>query len=488
MASAHVLCIALTVGAMSTSITAQTVDSSPPPAPPPDQQPTSGDETLKLILKELRALRQRIETLESQHDADQSRIRELEGRLATPAEGVASAVDSGWPASSGFTPTPQAQPATPSGGSRIPPRAQLNLGSVIFGQGNQLNPSITVFGDLGGRLSSSGDNGRNRFNFREAEIDFRAPITPFADGVLIVAIEEEIENIDGGNEINVDRVFDIEEGYINFHTLPFDTALKLGKFRNAFGRNNQLHTHDLPQIDRPLAIRAFLGPEGLATTGGAVSWLVPNPFNQFIEVSAEIVNSDGGDESPILGGANADNPAVVGHIKWFTDIGVASSLELGGSYLFGATSERGNSNSNLFGFDATYMWRDPERPDTRSFLLQGELLYGEADVENEEQGAFRNESLGAYIFGQYQFAQNWYAGIRFDYTEFINDEHRGPDDEDWAVSPYITWYLTEFLRLRLEYQQRRTKTDGDYETEADLLFGLTFSIGAHAPHPYWVNR
>ena len=325
---------------------------------------------------------------------------------------------------------------------------------------------------------------------REIELDMRAPIAPFADGVLIIAIAEEIEQEEIGGDIDIDRKFELEEAFINAHTLPFDLTVKGGKFRNAFGQNNRLHTHDLPQVTRPLVNQAFFSGEGLSTVGASVSWLVPNPFDQYIELMAEVVNADGGEESPILGGPNAENPAVLAHVKWFADVGETSWFELGGTYLYSRTSDDVDFDGNVFGIDATFQWRDPEAPDFRSLLLQSELFWASNDVDPEEPGEdpFRNDSFGFYAFGQYQFDQNWYAGVRFDYTEYPNSELRGPDDEDWAITPYISWYITEFLRLRFQYEHRELRIDGDWEEQDNFYLQLTFSIGSHPSHPYWVNR
>ncbi|MCI0675423.1 MAG: porin, partial [Phycisphaerales bacterium] len=339
----------------------------------------------------------------------------------------------------------------------------------------------------GASISTNGDNkALNRFNLREAELDIREAIAPFADGVLIIAIAEEIEEEPGG--ITVDTAFELEEGYINFHTLPYDLQLKAGKFRAAFGRNNLLHTHDLPQIDRPPAVQAFFGPEGLATLGVSTNWLVPNPWENFFEFTVEVVNADGGAESPILGGPNADNPAFLTHLKYFDDVGETGSFELGGSYLYARTAAASDFDANVFGLDLTYKRLDPDAPDFRSLLFQSEFFWASNDIAESALGPFRNDSFGMYAFAQYQFHLNWYTGVRFDYTQFPNSEIFGPDDALWAVSPYVTYYLSEFLRLRFEYQHREFEMAGDRDNEDNFLFGLVFSIGSHPPHPYWVNR
>ena len=275
-------------------------------------QPSNAED----VRKELQRMRERIDVLDEQHQADQERLLQLEEQRG------------------GFEPAPQ-----PS--------------ATGTGQGNLFNPQITAFLDMGASVSTNGSNNAfNRFNLREAELDFRSAISPSADGVLILAIGEEIEQTAGGTTI--DTVFELEEGYIYFHTLPFDLALKGGKFRNAFGRNNLLHTHDMPQVTRPSVIQAFFGPEGSATVGASASWLVPNAWDKYVELTVEVANADGGEEAPIFGGPDADNPAVIVHLKLFDDIGETSTFEIGGSYLFTHTSGDSDFDANVFGLDLTY--------------------------------------------------------------------------------------------------------------------------------------
>jgi hypothetical protein len=415
-------------------------------------------EDLREIVKRLS---RRVEEMEEQRADDRSRIRELEEklesvRIATLEENGASAL--------------------------LEP-----VGAGAAGQGNLLNPAITAFIDTGGSVATLGDNeAHGRFNLREAELDFRAAVSPRADGALILAVEEEIER--EGGEIDIHHAFKIEEAFLDYHGLTEDLGLKFGKFRNAFGRNNLLHTHDLPQITRPLAVQAFLGPGGLATLGGSLSWLVPNPWDRYIELTTDVVNADGGEESPILGGPNADNPAVLGHLKLFEDVGETGSLELGASYLWGRTGRDHDSTGLLLGLDATYLWRDPQRPDSRSLLLQGELFWSDTDFDDGSSPVVEHHRTGGYAFLQYQPAQRWYTGLRFDYTEFPDLSERSRGDSDWGISPYVSWYLNEALRLRLEYQHHSVEIGGTRDSEAALMLGVTFFIGAHPPHPYWVNR
>ena len=78
---------------------------------------------------------------------------------------------------------------------------------------------------------------------------------------------------------------------------------------------------------------------------------------------------------------------------------------------------------------------------------------------------------------QQQLNRHWYAGVRLDWTENALDSNQ----ETWGISPYITWYWSEFLRFRAEYQHKA----GDVPTEDTLFLQATWVFGAHPPHPYW---
>jgi hypothetical protein len=97
----------------------------------------------------------------------------------------------------------------------------------------------------------------------------------------------------------------------------------------------------------------------------------------------------------------------------------------------------------------------------------------------DEAGVKRN-AWGAYVLGQQQLNRDWYCGLRLDYTQDPNSDH----SEAWAVSPYVSWYWSEFLRFRLEYQHK----DGDVPSEDNVFLQVTWIFGAHPPHPYWAMR
>lgn len=450
-----------TRGALIAAVSAlcPTVAAEDPPQPVDDQP------TLRQVLDEVRALRKRVAELESRREEP------------PPPEPAARP-----------RPEPQPHPSLPE--PAMPPDASNMMLALppetMGGQGNLFNPAITVFGDMGYWFSTNKNSPlANRFNIREFEIDLQAAISSFANGVLVLAVGEE-PVVDAG-EVSIEFNFEIEEGYIDLHTLPLDLSARGGKFRNRFGINNQLHTHDLPQVTRPAAVVAFLGPEGLSTIGASVNWLVPNPWDKYVEVTGNLFNATDVGESPIFEGAGAENPGVLGHVKYSDDFGSDGFYELGGSYIY-APSAMSASDVNIFGLDAMLKWVNPEAPDSCSLLFQTEFFWASNPVVDSPFGMFSSRGFGFYTFGQVQFARDWYAGVRFDYTEFPGAQLRGPGDSDWDIAADLTWYVTEFLRLRLEYQHVESAIAGSAMPEDNVLFQMTFVFGAHPPHPYWVSR
>lgn len=348
------------------------------------------------------------------------------------------------------------------------------------------NPDVAVIGDFLGSSSTRRQNDAyNRFDVREVELDLRAAVDPRADAVVILAFERDVENpVFPGDEPaeGPESSVSIEEAFLSLHDfgVPNLTA-KLGRFHVRFGRQNMLHLHDLPTANVPFVNQAFLAPESLTDAGLSLSYVLPPNLvgGQYIELIGEVIAGEGGSsaESPTLGGdLTVDSPAFNLHALWNADVAPNWNLELGGSYLWGRREAQHGVDVHLFGGDVTLIRTDP----TGKFfnqLFQAEAIYGMVD---QSEGGDTQDALGAYVLAQQQLNRDWYAGLRLDWTEDPNND----GTEAWGVSPYVSWYWSEFLRFRLEYQHKA----GDVPTENNLFFQATWIFGAHPPHPYWSMR
>jgi hypothetical protein len=345
------------------------------------------------------------------------------------------------------------------------------------------NPDIAVISDFLGTWSNDRANDAlNRFDVREVELDIRAAVHPKADAVAILSFERDVENpvfpVAGESAEGPDNAVAIEEAYLFLHDfgVPNLTA-KVGRFHLRFGRQNVLHLHDLPTSDPPLVNQAFLAPEALVDSGLSLSYVIPPKltFGQYVEAVLEIISGEGGgsESASLPGDLSVDSPAVNAHLLWNTDVGQNWNLELGGSYLWAKRSADNATDVNLFGLDATLIHRDPSGRFNNQ-LLQAELIYG--DVSRLDASG-KDHAWGAYLLAQQQVNRDWYTGVRLDYTANPNDD----DQHAWAVTPYVSWYGSEFLRFRVMYQHK----DGDVPAEDILYFQATWIFGAHPPHPYW---
>lgn len=338
------------------------------------------------------------------------------------------------------------------------------------------NPGITVFGNFLVRsddrkvfVDDDPTEGRvdDRASLREVEVDFRAPIDPWADGVVITTFEAETPG---------DFQAGIEEGYVvlkklpGMNSAPGGLKLKLGRFRPSFGRLNVVHLHDLPQVTYSDALGEFLGPEGYIADGASGEFFLPSPSEaDSIQATVAVLNGGGLPADP---NADASQIALSGRVKWFRDVAAGHDVEAG------LSTRVSDTDHQLYGADLTYRWKPFLAGEWRSFLVGLEAFL----ANNREAGLARNPA-GLDAWTQYQFNRNWYAGLRLDWTQAVSDS----DLETWTAGAFVTYYTTEFLRLRLGYEHA--------ESDVPLLdgrntgfFELNFVFGSHPVEPYWVNR
>jgi hypothetical protein len=343
------------------------------------------------------------------------------------------------------------------------------------------NPDIAVISDFVGNYSSDRANtARNRFDVRTVELELRAAVDPRADAVAVIPFVRDVEDplfftsrADGDGAVN--SGVEIEEAYLFLHDfgVPGLTA-KLGRFHLRFGRWNILHNHDWVTPDNTFVNQSFLGAEAVTDNGISLSYVIPPKLvgGNYIEAIVEVVSGEGGEENPVLNNdAFIHSPALNVHVLWNRNFG-QWNMELGGSWLTGHHNADNRQAFNLFGTDLTLIHTDP----TGGFnnqLVMFEAIYGDVDTSRTES----QQALGAFLLVQQQLNRDWYAGVRLDWTQSAVDDKQ----EVWGVSPYVSWYWSEFLRFRLEYQHK----DGDVKAENTLYFQATWLFGAHPPHPYW---
>jgi hypothetical protein len=420
-------------------------------------------------LNSLQSLKEQLELLKADYA---KRIQELEAKVQQLQLDLLKA-------------SPEPEPAG---------QTQSATQTVVQSIPGAFNPAIAVVGNFLARADSQkvftedGDRIDNKVNLRETEVDFRVPIDPYADGVLITAFESEAPG-----RMNVD----IEEGYVNIKKLPFldqpplGLKLKVGKFRPAFGTINILHTHDLPQSFRPLVVEEFLGEEGFTSSGVSGNFFLPTPWDSAssLDMTLQFLNGGGIALSPDFRARNA----YLGHLRWFKTFNDAHNVTLGWStYHHPAGNEV--AAATLHGMDFTYRWKPARRAETNSFVLGSELMFsnsvhagaGEAaDAAHALEGlpGDTGHPMGYTLFGQWQFNRRTYGGIRWDRTDVLFS----PELHRRSLTPYFSYYFSEFLRFRLNFEHRWS--DLATENRRNSVFAeINWVFGAHPPEPFWVNK
>jgi len=327
------------------------------------------------------------------------------------------------------------------------------------------NPDISATGDV---LLHTGENEegveKSQFQFRELELAFGAAVDPYGRADFFVSIEQE----DGEFRVA------IEEGYFTFDTLPHDLKARVGQVYSAFGKANQTHAHALPWADFPLVNRRFFGEEPMSEPGAELSWLVPNPWEKYIELVFQ-VQSNGNELS--FAGRESRDLMYVTHLKNFFDLSSDSSLEVGGSLAAGPNAAAGDEHwTSLEGVDVTYKWRPAKRGLYRSLTWMNELLLSQKD----EGAGDTVDSYGLYSSLEYQFSRRWSAYGRYDHSQFPDDSRSYEN----AFSPGLTFRQSEFAFWRLQYTHTEGKGTSSMGDRDELFLLLDFGIGPHRAHQY----
>jgi hypothetical protein len=334
------------------------------------------------------------------------------------------------------------------------------------------NPEISITGDvLGQYLAPSGEDPYLTAVPREFELAFVAALDPYTRTRIFFSYEEEfviagLEEEEGEAEEGHAGGFNLEEGYLYWVGLPAKLGLKVGHFRQQLGLYNRWHTHALLEVGRPLPTVAFLGDDGLIQTGLS---LVAPPVSAGPSLWTLRLEATNTANDALFDDSNT-NIAFLGSLSSFWDLSPSTYLELGGAGVFGRN--RGASlESTLYNVFFLLRWRPPSRALYRDLRLSGEYYwarknYGDPDLRGN----------GGYLQANYKFARQWIAGLRFDYL----DDY-GNDPKIYMLVPTVTWWQSEWVFLRLQYNY--VKPDG-LNSSHTVTAQVVWAIGPHKHETY----
>jgi len=431
---------------------------------------TAAAQDVESLKRELEAMRRQFESLRQQYER---RLQELAERLETLQAQQAPVTE----------PQPRTAPAPAAEvGARAeegPSLAQLLTPRQPFAlaqPGRSLFFDIGASGDFIADFTSNGSarrrdgtfNGReNRLFPREVSIAMFGRVDPFASAAIRISAGEEAppDGARRGSEIAVS----LEEANATLLALPLGTTARFGLMRPRFGTLNVVHMDDLPQVDRPNVLTRFFGEEELNLEKGLEAGLIlPTPFYE--ELSLGVFD---GDNETAFGRGSLRDPLVLGRLRNFFELDAWGALQLDVSAGTGATvDDRRNTVADV---GLKYKWAPTTGYAFPVVTLAGEAIYGNRKLRDNGGTLVerRAERWGQYLYGQVDVDKRWAAGLRYDWTERPTTPGR-----EWALSPYVQFKPSEFLRFRLQY--KHTAETGSVSRETDEIFLQgSFVLGAH---------
>ncbi len=383
--------------------------------------------------------------------------------------------------------------ALPATGSQPPVRSgtgYMNIGFVTLADlGWSSEPDVRSL-QLGDH-----DPAVRGFTLPNAEVTLDGAVDPYFRGFSNIVLK-----LDSQGETGVE----LEEAYVLTTSLPWNLQIKGGQFFTEFGRQNPQHPHSWAGVDQPLVLNRMFGPDGLRGQGLRLSWLFPTSW--YTEALLGVFNSAGEtmfsfrteESSEIHSGAPVERGVSgLGDLLWVPriatsfDLTETQTLLLGASAALGPNNSGPNANTQIYGADAYWKWKSPRASQGFPFVSsQTEVLFRSYDAAERESAddpglTLPGETLkdgGAYSELLWGIKPRWVAGVR---GEFADGENAAFDaalrDNRIRVSPTITWYPTEFSKLRLQYNFDNRRGIG---RDHSLWFQFEFLLGAHAAHKF----
>jgi hypothetical protein len=335
-----------------------------------------------------------------------------------------------------------------------------------------LNPEISLNGDLYGSIHSDNPRAEN-FIPREFEFAFVSALDPYARAKVFLTVEEDggrIEVFPGDLGEADGATVGVEEGYVEWVALPGGLRLKVGRFFQQFGQLNRWHSHALQFQSRSLPHLAFIGEGALAQDGASVHWLLPTGGSGAYEATVEVTRS----RNEILFG-ESHSLSYLGHMNAFWQLSPSTDLDLGLSALFGDYKDvDGRYANRLFGAEMSFNWAPPQQALYRGIVVRGGVMLSDPKAV---PGLLKPESAwGVWSLAEVKLSQQWVAGGRYDWVE--NPEN--PAESAWLASPTLTYWQSEYVRLRAEYDILGNPGN----TTGQFTLRITFAMGPHKHETY----
>lgn len=343
---------------------------------------------------------------------------------------------------------------------------------------------------LEGLQAGAHDPNQNGFTVQNMELSMGGTVDPYLDAQVNIIFQ-----IDAGGE----TVVELEEAFFTTRSLPWGLQVKGGQYFTEFGRQNPQHPHNWAFVDQPVVLSRFFGGDGLRSQGVRAAWLMPTDW--YSELYLGMQNAKGETVTSFL---NAPGEEIGGHIlidrdarnvgdllhsaRWLNgfDLSDTLSMNLGVSGLWGPNASGTTTDTNIVGMDLYLKWQPAYTQRGFPFISwHSEILkrrYEAADPGDLSRETLKDRGLFTQVL--WGFKPGWVAGLRGEYATANGDTAADPlRDTRKRLSPNLTWYPTEYSKLRLQYNRDWTQ-HLPARTADSLWLQMEFNLGSHTAHVF----
>jgi hypothetical protein len=169
---------------------------------------------------------------------------------------------------------------------------------------------------------------------------------------------------------------------------------------------------------------------------------------------------------------------VLGHLIAFWVLSPSTDVDLGLSWINGSYEDTTTlMDRNLMGAEVAFTWRPPARARYRGVTLRGGVMVLDGLVPSAQTGA-ADRASGLWAALETRVGESWLVGARADRTESPLDA----DQTAWLLSPTLTWWQSEYVRVRLEYDLLGRSYIAT--NDGQVLLQVTFAMGPHKHESY----
>ncbi|MBM2835659.1 MAG: hypothetical protein HW406_2820 [Candidatus Brocadiaceae bacterium] len=339
------------------------------------------------------------------------------------------------------------------------------------------------------KLETGGHDPNQRgFTVQNLETVFEGAIDPYFKGQSNIVFQ-----IDKDGE----SFLEVEEAYLTSMSLPLNLQAKAGTFFTEFGRLNQFHPHTWDFADQPLINGKFLGPDGMRNPGIRLSWLAPT--DNYTELFFTVQDSQGetahsfrneealfGREAVETRVRNMGDLLYVPRVATSFDLTEEQTIVVGASAAFGPNSTGTAEDTLIYGLDMFWKWKSKYAAGGFPFITwQTEVMGRRFEAGEDINAGLPDEVMnnwGTYSQIAWGFKKRWVAGLRGDYVDGEEEAMDPLGFERWRLSPNLTFYPSEFSKIRLQYNYDDIL--GNDTTEHSVFLQFEFLLGSHGAHKF----